>query len=84
MRLAQAGAGCLEATSILNLILEALLIKRGSARRRIEATSWGKPSPPPPVLAPPSPLFSPLHLDLRRAIPLFSPSPPGRLLHQTV
>lgn len=44
VRLAQAGAGCLEATSILNLILEALLIKRGSARRRIEATSWGKPS----------------------------------------
>lgn len=73
VRLAQAGAGCLEATSIFNLILGALLIQRGSARRRIEATSWG--NPPSPSL-----LFSPLLLDLRRAIPLFSPSPPGRLL----
>ena len=57
VRLAQAGAGCLEATSILNLILEALLIKRGSARRRIEATSWGKPSPPLPSSLPLLPSF---------------------------
>lgn len=68
--LAQAGAGCLEAVSIFNLILEALLIKC-----RIEATSWGSP---------PSLLFSPLLLDLCRTISLFSPSPPGRLLRNGV
>lgn len=45
------------------------MIKRGSAMRRIEATSWGSP-----------PSLSSFLLDLSRAIPLFSPSPPGRLL----
>lgn len=70
--MALAGAGCLEATSIFNLFLEALLIQ-------LKGQQQQQAGEPPPLL-PPTPLFSFLLLDVCRAIPLFPPPPPGRLL----